>query len=265
VSDRFIDSHAHLDHFASEIDSVLERARSAGITDIVSIGASEGFDSNPKTLDLVLAHAEGTPRLYATVGIHPHDARLADRECLDRVSALAENARVVAVGETGLDYHYDHSPRDQQKEAFRAQLSMARTLKKPAVIHTREAEDDTIAILREERAHEIGGVIHCFTGTAKLASAAVDFGFYVSFSGVLTFRNADPIREVARSLPHDRVLVETDCPFLAPIPFRGKRNEPSYVVHTAKMLADLWGMPELDVRKRTGENAASLFALSRDT
>jgi TatD DNase family protein len=263
MSERFIDSHAHLDaeSFQGELNALLERAQGAGITDIVSIGASEGFASNPKTLAILDANRTAVPRLFGTVGIHPHDARIADRECLERVRVLAAHPRVVGIGETGLDYHYDHSPRDQQKEAFRAFLRMARSLNLPAVVHTREAEEDTINILREENAKEIGGVIHCFTGTEKLASAAIDLGFYVSFSGVLTFKNADPIREVARALPRDRVLVETDCPFLAPIPFRGKRNEPSFVVHTAQVLARLWGAGIEEVKRVTGDNAARLFRL----
>lgn len=255
----FFDSHAHLDSadFEGEIDVVLARAREAGITHIVTIGASDGFESNERAL----AVAERTTDVYATVGIHPHDARIVDDECLERVRSLTRHSRVVAIGETGLDYHYDHSPREKQRDVFRAFLRMARDARLPAVIHTRSAEEDTIAILEDEARGKVEGVIHCFTGTEKLASAAIDLGFYISFSGVLTFKNADALRAIARSLPRDRVLVETDCPFLAPVPFRGKRNEPAHVIRMADTLAGLWGESLDSVKRLTGANAARLFRI----
>jgi TatD DNase family protein len=256
---RFFDSHAHLDanDFGGDLEATIERARSVGITDIVCIGASEGFESNPKAV----AIAESHDRIYATVGIHPHDAKIADRACLEAVEKLSAHPKVVAIGETGLDYHYDHSPREMQRDAFRAFVRMAKTRTLPIVVHTREAEDDTIQILVEEDAKKVGGVIHCFTGTDKLADAALDLGFYISFSGVLTFKNAEALRAIAKRLPKEKVLVETDCPFLAPIPFRGKRNEPSYIVETTKLLADLWGSSLEDVKASTGSNAAALFRI----
>jgi TatD DNase family protein len=255
---RFVDSHAHLDgdHFA-ELEPFLERARAAGLTDIVCIGASDGVDSNPRTVELVQKH-EG---LFATVGIHPHDARLTTDEVVAGIRELVRRPKVVAVGEIGLDYHYDYSPRDQQRAAFRRFLDLAREEKKPVVIHTREAEDDTLAILRDAGAESIGGVLHCFTGTEKLAQGALELGFYISFSGVLTFKTAEPLRAIARDLPRDRVMIETDCPFLAPIPKRGKPNEPSYIVHTASCLASLWQVEDSEVRRTTSENAIRLFKL----
>lgn len=257
--DRFIDSHAHLDGdtFAGDLEGALDRAREAGLTDIICVGASDGFDSNPKAI----AVAETKSWLWATVGIHPHDARIGDEACLERVRALAAHEKVVAIGETGLDYHYDHSPREVQKDVFRRSLRLARDLGLPVVIHTREAEEDTIAILREEKAEDLGGVIHCFTGTALLARAALDLGFCISFSGVLTFRNGEPLRQLAKELPRDRVLVETDCPYLTPVPHRGRRNEPAFVVNTARVLSDLWGMDLEQVKRTTGANTARLFGL----
>ena len=251
---RFVDSHAHLDseHFA-DVAPFLERARAAGITDIVCIGASSGFESNPRTLALVSEH-EG---LTATVGIHPHDAKVATDEVVEKIVSLSNHPKVVGIGEIGLDYHYDLSPRDQQRAVFARFLALG--LNKPVVIHTREAEEDTVSILRDSNVHQ--GVIHCFTGTEYLAQSALDLGFYISFSGVLTFRNADRLRSIARDLPRDRVLVETDCPFLAPVPMRGKENEPSFIVHTASCLADQWGVDDEEVKRITGENAIRLFGL----
>jgi TatD DNase family protein len=259
---RFFDSHAHLDgsDFTTDIEGTLSRARDAGITDIVCIGASEGFDSNARALAVADAReGKSGPTLWATVGVHPHDAKIVDAECLSKVRELAAHPKVVAIGETGLDYYYDHSPKEKQQEVFREFLRMAKSLALPAVIHTRDAEDDTIAILRDEDATSIGGVIHCFTGTEKLARAALDVGFYISFSGVVTFRNADPLRAIARDLPRDRVLVETDCPYLTPVPYRGKKNEPAYITETTKTIASLWGVAIDDVKRTTGENAARLF------
>ena len=251
---RFVDSHAHLDgeHFA-DVEPFLQRARAAGITDIVCIGASSGFESNPRTLDLVSRH-EG---LTATVGIHPHDAKVATDEVVEKIRDLSNHTKVVGIGEIGLDYHYDLSPRDQQRAVFARFLGLG--LNKPVVIHTREAEEDTVAILRDSNVRR--GVIHCFTGTEYLAQNALDLGFYISFSGVLTFRNADRLRSIARGLPRDRVLVETDCPFLAPVPMRGKENEPAFIVHTAGCLAKEWEVDLSEVKRTTGANAVRLFGL----
>lgn len=255
---RFVDSHAHLDGpQCADVGAVLRRAEAAGVTDIVCIGASDGFESNPRTLALVEEH----DHLFGTVGIHPHDAKVANDDVAARIRALAAHDKVVAIGEIGLDYHYDYSPRREQRAVFARFLELSKALSLPVVIHTREAEEDTIAIMRDAGAEAAGGVIHCFTGTEKLAEAALDMGFFISFSGVLTFRSADRLREIAKDLPRDRVLVETDCPYLAPVPERGKTNEPSFIVHTAGRLAELWGVSMEEVKRATGENAARLFRL----
>ncbi|MBK8011057.1 MAG: TatD family hydrolase [Deltaproteobacteria bacterium] len=255
----FIDSHAHLDgsKFESDLDETLLRAQEAGVTHIICIGASDGRDSNPRTLAL----AERYDHIFATVGIHPHDASLADDATLAAIEAMAKHEKVVGIGETGLDYHYNLSPKDAQIEAFRRFLRMAKALDLACIVHTREAEEDTLRILREERASELRGVFHCFTGSPELARAAIDLGWHISFSGVLTFRNADALREIARELPKDRVLVETDCPYLAPVPHRGRRNEPAFVLRTAEALAEAWGEELATVSRFTVENTVRLFRL----
>lgn len=257
---RFFDTHAHLDGpaFADDRDAVFERAHQAGITDLVLIGASDGFESNLAALKLA---STPRPQLHFSLGIHPHDAAKVADDAVARVAELAEDPRVVAVGETGLDYYYDNSPRREQQAMFRDFIGVARQLRKPLVIHTRDAEEDTLAILAEENARDVGGIIHCFSGTAELAKGALDLGFYISFSGILTFKKSEEIRDVARWMPRDRTLVETDCPYLAPVPHRGKRNEPAYVLHTAAQLAELWNLSLEEVQQTTGENATRVFGL----
>lgn len=252
-----IDSHAHLDSFGADLDEILVRAAAAGVTHLVTIGASDGLAPNEEAVRI----AESRPNVWAVVGVHPHDARIVDQEALDTIARLAKSPKVVAIGEMGLDYHYDHSPREQQQQAFRDFLELARAEKKPVVIHTREADDDTVQILKEARAHEMGGVIHCFTGGESLARGALDLGFYLSFSGVITFKNAQPLRDIATWAPRDRVLVETDCPFLAPIPHRGKKNEPAFVTYTAATIAQAWGVTDQAVHATTAANTARLFGL----
>jgi len=254
---RFFDSHAHLDGAAFDDDrgAVLDRAFEAGITDLVLIGASDGFESNPKALEI----ARTRDRLYATVGIHPHDATVVNDGILMQIDELASDPKVVAIGEMGLDYYYDNSPKETQQAAFRSFIQLAKTRKKPIVIHTRDAEADTLRILKEEGAADVGGIIHCFSGTAELARGALELGFVISFSGILTFKKSDEIREVASWVPRDMTLVETDCPYLAPVPYRGKRNEPAHVVHTAQRLAEIWKVDLEEVMAQTGENAARLF------
>lgn len=257
----FIDSHAHLDgpKFESDLDETLLRAKDAGVSQIICIGASDGRDSNPRTLAL----ADRYDQIFATVGIHPHDAVLADEPTLAAIESMAQHKKVVGIGETGLDYHYNLSPKDAQIAAFRRFIRMAKALDLACIVHTREAEEDTLQILREEKASEMRGVFHCFTSSAELAHAAIDLGWYISFSGVLTFRNAQPLRDIAKELPKDRVLVETDCPYLAPIPYRGRRNEPSFMIQTAQALAEAWGEDLATVSQRTVENTIQLFRLPR--
>ena len=255
----FIDSHAHLDmqEYADDLDAVLERARAAGLTHIVCIGASSGMAGNPAAVRL----AEQHPQLFATVGIHPHDAGQITDAMWPELRRLAAHPRVVAIGETGLDYHYDHAPREAQRDLFARFIRLARELHKPLVVHAREADEDILALLRREEADTCGGVLHSFTGGEALARGALELNFHISFSGILTFKNADPLRALASALPRDRVLVETDCPFLTPVPLRGQRNEPSYVTHTADALARLWHVTPEEARVSTGENAARLFRL----
>jgi len=256
----FFDTHAHIDgpKFDVDRDEVLARAKAAGVTHIVCIGASDGMKNNRSAIALAEAHEE----VWATVGVHPHDAAIVDPEKLAELEALAAHPKVVAVGETGLDYYYDTSPRERQREVFRDFVAMARRVDKPLVVHTRDADEDTAALL-EAHARGLIGVVHCFTGGPALAARAVALGWYVSFSGILTFRNAEPLRAIARELPRDRVLVETDCPYLAPIPHRGKRNEPAFVAHVAEALAELWETDAASVREITGENAARFYRLDR--
>lgn len=256
-----VDSHCHLDFddFASEREALLQRARVSGVRWFVTIGASDGAASAPRAV--ALAHAYDD--VVATVGVHPHDASVVDASTVATIERLARDPRVVAVGEVGLDYHYDNSPRETQREVFRTFVRVARALKKPIVIHTREAAEDTLAILHEEGAREVGGVIHCFSEDTAFARAALDLDFDISLSGVVTFKKSEAIREAAKVVPSDRLLIETDAPFLAPIPYRGKRNEPAYVAATAKFVAGLLGEHERDLRARTSANAIRRFGLDR--
>jgi len=230
-----IDSHCHLDEarFEPDREAVVARARAAGVVAMVTIGASDGLSANAPAVALAAQHAD----VYATVGVHPHDARIVTADVLDEIDRLAAAPKVVAIGETGLDYYYDNSPRAQQQAAFRAFVALARERRLPLVVHLRDAYDDAIRILREEHAHDVGGVIHCFSGDRAAARTFVDLDFDLSFSGVVTFKTAEELRAVAREVPADRFMIETDAPYLAPVPHRGKRNEPAFVVHTAAAVA----------------------------
>ena len=254
-----IDSHCHLDAetFVTDLSAVLARARDAGVTGMICIGSGSDIGSAHSSVAL----AEAEPDVYATIGVHPHDVARMTEEDWTTLGRLVRSSRVVGVGETGLDYHYDHSPREAQQAAFRRFVAMARQAQRPVISHVRDAHTDAAAILREEGAAEVGGVIHCFTGGVDDARAYLDFGHYLSFSGILTFKNADPIRAAARFAPADRILVETDAPYLAPIPYRGQRNEPAYVARTLAVLAELRGLtvPETDVL--TTANTRRLFRL----
>jgi len=252
-----IDSHCHLeyDSFAAEGEAVIERARAAGVGGCVSIGTR--LSTFPKTL----AVAERYDRVWCSVGVHPHDAAL--EPLADAALLLLHTAhpKVVGIGETGLDYYYDRSPRDIQAAVFRAHIAASRETGLPLIVHTRDAEDDTIAILEEETAKgAFPGVLHCFSGTAKLAAAGLRLGFYVSASGIIAFKNSGALREVFRDVPLERLLVETDSPYLAPPPHRGKRNEPAFVVHTAAVLAGVKGVSAEEIACITTENFFRLFA-----
>jgi TatD DNase family protein len=259
-----IDSHAHLDvsAFDADRDAVIQRAREQGVEIMLEIA---GSDVARGSLPVGVKLAAEYPFIYAAVGLHPHEASLYDDALELELLACAQDEKVIGWGEIGLDYHYDHSPRDVQRHVFGRQLELALELKLPAIIHTREAEDDTIDILREAWAarggNEIGGIIHCFTGSQRLAEAALEMGFLISFSGVVTFKKADELRAVARSVPMERLLVETDCPYLAPLPHRGKRNEPAFVRETAARLAELKGVSFEEMARATGESFRRLFRL----
>jgi TatD DNase family protein len=251
-----VDSHCHLDFpdFADELDAVVERAKAAGIGTMVTIG------TKLSEAEKVIAIAERFPNVWATVGVHPHEAATEPGEDTARLVALAQHPKVVGIGETGLDYFYEHSPKARQAACFRAHIAAARETGLPLIVHTRDADEDTAAILTEEM--EKGaytGLLHCFSSSRELADLAVKLGFYISFSGILTFKSAEAVREAARAVPQDRLLVETDAPYLAPVPMRGKRNEPAFVVHTAKRLAELRGGTTAELEAATTANFHRLF------
>lgn len=255
------DTHCHLDdpRLLQELDAVLERAKTAGVRRITTIGCAHDVDSLQSALNIAREHRDW---ISATVGVHPHDAKHLDDALSDAIAEAGSDDEVVAIGETGLDYHYDHSPRPAQEEAFRRQIAIAKQLGKPLVIHTRSAPKETLQVLREERARDVGGIIHCFSEDAAFASKALDLGFISSFSGIVTFKKAVGVQDAARTLPSDAILVETDAPYLAPMPKRGKLNEPAYVAYTAARIAELRGEdPEAFVRT-TYENALRMFGIA---
>jgi len=253
-----VDSHCHLDDekFDADRDATIERARRAGIERMMAIGTGDG----PPDLEAALHLARRYDFIYATIGVHPHDAAKATPETFGRLAELAGEAKVLAVGEIGLDYHYDFSPRDVQHRVFRQQLELAARTRKPIVIHTREAWDDTLALVRDHGL-PFGGVMHCFTGSPKEAEEALNLGFHLSFGGILTFPKADDLREAAARTPEDRLLVETDSPYLAPIPHRGKRNEPAFLVEAVRRLAEVRATSPENIASLTTQNFNRLFKL----
>jgi len=260
---RFFDSHAHLDSTDFDVDraEVLARARAAGVGAMVLVAAPRDLVEAARPLAL----AETDPDLFATVGVHPHDAARIEDHWWAELERLARHHKVVAIGETGLDYFYDHSPRDVQRAAFARQIELGRSLGKPVVCHVRDAHEDAHRMLDEAGVGRAGGpdgVIHCFTGNAEQAAAYAALGLYVSFSGIITFKTAGPIREAVRVVPRDRLLIETDCPFLAPIPMRGRRNEPAFIVHTAQVVAAEAGLSLDGLADQTAANARTLFSLT---
>jgi TatD DNase family protein len=253
-----IDAHAHIDgrEFDRDRAEVLDRARAAGVSPIVTIGTGQTLAD----IGRAVALAQAEPDVWATVGVHPHDATRIEDGWWEQLEAWGREPRVVGIGETGLDFFYDHSPREAQADAFRRHLALARLLGKPVVCHVRDAHAETLALLREESATE--GIIHCFTGGPDEAAAYVTIDFYVSFSGIITFKTAAAIREAVRRVPLDRILIETDCPYLAPVPMRGKRNEPAYLVHTAEVVAREAGVPLAELHAATEANARRVFGLT---
>jgi TatD DNase family protein len=257
---QFIDSHCHIDgpEFDADRGEVIAGAHEAGVTAMLNVGTG---DPQSGVFERAVELAEKHSQIYAAIGVHPHDAKLFDDAVEQRLMKLArQSKRVIAWGEIGLDYHYDHSPRDTQREVFRRQLRLARAENLPVVIHSREADDDTIAILTDELTdYPRAGVLHCFGGSLAMAQAAIELGFYISFAGNLTFKKAEDLRDIARLLPLERLLIETDCPYLTPVPFRGKRNEPARVVETGRCLAALHGKELEEIGQITSENFARLF------
>ena len=259
----FIDSHAHIDgpEYDEDREDVIKRALDADVQLILNIGTG---DPHSGDLERAVALAEKHERVYAAIGTHPHDARLYDEQAENRIARLIENGpRLLAWGEIGLDYYYDNSPREIQKDVFRRQLRAARDCDVPVIIHTREADADTIQILQDEYAAVTkGGIMHCFGGTLELARRAIDLGFLISFSGNISFKKADDIRAVAGELPLEALLIETDCPYLSPVPFRGKRNEPARVVEVARVLGELHDEEAGVIGELTSRNFLKFFDLS---
>jgi TatD DNase family protein len=244
-----VDSHCHLDdeQFDADREEAIQRARAAGVATMMAIGTGNG----PPDLEAGVRLAERYPFIYATAGVHPHDAAKATPETWQRLRTLAAHPKVLAIGEIGLDYHYDFSPRDVQREAFLMQLEIAREIEKPVVIHTREAWEETLGILGSWHG---GGILHCFTGDEQQARQGLDLGFHLAFGGVLTFPKAEAVRQAARITPADRLLVETDCPYLAPVPMRGKRNEPAFLTATVNRLAEVRGCPPEEIAAISTDN-----------
>ncbi len=253
-----IDSHAHLTmpQFDTDRDAVLERAREAGVAYILTVGSEE--KEWPLVAELVRREDDG---LYGAVGVHPHNAASFTEETAHKLAAFSAESRVVAVGETGLDFHYMHAPVSEQEAAFCRQIGVAREVGLPLIVHSREAEEETLAILQAEKADDVGGVIHCFSGGPEMAREVLSMGFFISFSGSLTFKNAGALRSLAGTIPIEKVLIETDCPYLAPQPVRGKRNEPAHVRFVAETLAEVHSLHPADVGRITSHNAMQLFGL----
>lgn len=257
----FVDSHCHIDGeaFDADRDEVVERAKKAGVAAMLTVGTGNPHDGEiAKAVEI----AERYENVFAAVGVHPHDARLYDDAAEKHLIDLAQSSRkVIAWGEIGLDFYYDHSPREIQIEVFRRQIKTAERLNLPIIIHSRDADEETVEILTDEcsKKNFRGGIMHCFGGTAEMAEKLMEIGFLISFAGNVTFKKAENLREAARVVPLERLLIETDCPFLAPIPMRGKRNEPSFVAHTAQFLADFYEISVEKLARHTTENFKKFF------
>lgn len=254
-----IDSHAHIqgNEYDGEVEAVIERARGAGVEKIIAVGGAGDMSSNTDAIAL----ADSFHAVYATVGMHPHDAKDVGIEELETLRGLTTHPKVVAVGETGLDYYYNHSSHELQEQAFSSFIHMACETGLPIVVHERDAAEKAAELLRQEGNGKLCGVIHCFTGNYQAARAYLDLGFYLSFTGIITFKNAEPLRAVVRQIPLDRILVETDAPYLTPVPHRGKRNEPAYVRFVAETVAKVRGISLEEVAGITTANTQKLFSL----
>ncbi|KGA96456.1 hydrolase TatD [Alkalihalobacillus alcalophilus ATCC 27647 = CGMCC 1.3604] len=251
------DTHVHLnaDQFDDDLEEVIQRAEEAGVKEMVVVGFDE------KTINRALKLIEKYEQLYAAVGWHPVDAIDMTEDHLKWLEELAAHPKVVALGEMGLDYHWDKSPKEIQKQVFRQQIALAKKVQLPIIIHNRDADQDVVDILREEKAEEVGGIMHCFGGSVEIATQCLDMNFYISLGGPVTFKNAKRPKLIAKEVPLERLLIETDCPYLAPHPFRGKRNEPAYVELVAKEIAELREMSLEEIALQTRENAKKLFKI----
>jgi TatD DNase family protein len=254
-----IDSHAHIQgkEYAGEAEAVIARAREVGVEKIIAVGGAGDMSSNTEAIAL----AARFENVFATVGMHPHDAKDVGANELQSLKELAASPKVVAVGETGLDYYYSHSPHDVQRRVFSQFIHMARDTDLPIVVHERDAARDAAELLRTEGSAKLRGVIHCFTGNYEAACAYLDLGFYLSFTGIITFKNAEPLREVVRKVPLERMFVETDSPYLTPVPHRSKRNEPAYVRFVAETIAKVKGVELDEVARLTTASVKSLFSI----
>ena len=254
-----IDTHCHIqtEEFDADRDEVLTRAREAGVDTLIVVGGAGDLSTNDAAVRLAEAHAN----LYATVGMHPHDAKDVSAEAMDRLRGLAGHPKVVAIGETGLDFYYEHSPRQVQRDMFERFVALAVETGLPIVVHNRESDSEVAETIRNRGGGSLEGVIHCFTSDTAAARTFLDLGFYLSFSGILTFKNAEALRDVARWVPLDRLLIETDSPFLAPVPRRGRRNEPAYVRFVAETLARVRGVGVDEIANAASRNARALFRL----
>ncbi len=255
------DTHAHLDfpQFSKDREEVIARARSEGVCYIITIGAGDGLESADRAIDIAQNHEQ----IWTTVGVHPHEARLMTDQDQGRIRELVRHKKVVAIGEIGLDFAKEYSPREVQLSRFREQLAIARELDIPVVIHNREAHGDIMRVLKEDGIGEAGGIMHCYSGSPEMALELIRMGFYISFPGVITFKNAKQLPGVAREIPEDKILIETDSPFLAPEPYRGKRNEPAYVRLVAEALARIRELPLASIAKITTENAFKAFNITQ--
>lgn len=253
------DTHAHLNavQFEEDLEEVIERATSEDVSHIVVVG----FDH--ETIKRAMELIEQYDMIYAAIGWHPVDAIDMTEEDLNWIRELSQHPKVVAIGEMGLDYYWDKSPKEIQKDVFRKQIQLAKEVNLPIIIHNRDATEDVVKILQEENASEVGGIMHCFTGSLEVAKQCMEMNFYISFGGPVTFKNAKKPKEVVKEIPMDRLLIETDCPYLTPHPYRGKRNEPSYVRYVAEQISELRGVSYEEIAEKTSDNAMKVFGITR--
>jgi len=255
----FIDSHCHLSELSpKELQETIDAAKKNGVDILVAIGAGYGYEDNLKTLQIANEH----DNIYCALAMHPHDAKdVTDKNFFELSNLIQNHDKVRAVGEIGLDYHYMHSPKETQQKILRQFIQLALQVQKPVVIHDRDCGDDCVSILKHETADQIGGVVHCFTGNQNLAKKYLDLNFYISFTGIITFKKSEDLREVVKMVPFEKMLIETDSPFLAPVPFRGKKNQPAYVKHVAECIAQIKGVSVEKVAEMTTANAKSFFKI----